>query len=157
MRASLIHLGYNHAGHGTTDYRAWLTGYANGKSFASVDCFRSNRYEPYVVLRKTPWTPRYEERFTGYGKNKIQHLVHLRYAGWRFSVIGRSFLTHFPHHKSAARVEWEGATDSEGNVAATTRHRRHMDRLYRRFLDELAAAYGPPGENPGHTRICNTR
>ena len=85
-------------------YRSWLHGFDGGKSLKPVSCFGSNRYEPYVVLRKSPLLPMYEERFTGYGKNKIEQIVHLRYAGWRFQVLGRSFLTHFPHHKSAARV-----------------------------------------------------
>ena len=64
---------YNHDGHGTTDYRAWLKGFDRGRPLKDVACFISNRYEPYVVLRKTPWLPRYDERFTGYGKNKIQN------------------------------------------------------------------------------------
>ena len=94
---------YNQDGHGTTDYRAWLM--ADSRSVRPIKCFLSNRYEPYVVLMKSPLLPRYEELFTGYGKNKIQHVVHLRYSGWSFSVLARSFLSHFPHHKSAARTE----------------------------------------------------
>jgi len=97
---------YNQDGHGTTDYKAWLRQDATS-GVRDVKCFLSNRYEPYVVLAKTAALPRFEEQFTGYGKNKIQNLVHLRYAGWHFSVLPRSFLTHFPHHKSAARMAWE--------------------------------------------------
>ena len=97
----------------------------------------------------------YEERFTGYGKNKIEQIVHLRYAGWRFQVLGRSFLTHFPHHKSAARVEWEETKDADGNT-----HRDRMDHLYREFLAQLTYAYGAPGSKDDaharHTKICNT-
>ena len=146
---------YNHDGHGTTDYRSWLHGFDGGKSLKPVSCFGSNRYEPYVVLRKSPLLPMYEERFTGYGKNKIEQIVHLRYAGWRFQVLGRSFLTHFPHHKSAARVEWEETKDADGNT-----HRDRMDHLYREFLAQLMYAYGAPGSKDDaharHTKICNT-
>lgn len=146
---------YNHDGHGTTDYRTWLRGFDGGKSLKRISCFASNRYEPYVVLRKSPLLPLYEERFTGYGKNKIEQIVHLRYAGWRFQVLGRSFLTHFPHHKSAARVEWEETLGSDGLT-----HRARMDALYREFLAQLMDAYGAPGSqdhaHARHTKICNT-
>ncbi len=46
-----------------------------------------SRYEPYLVVRAGPPTPLYDERFTGYGKNKIEHVTHLRWAGWRFAVL----------------------------------------------------------------------
>ena len=139
---------YNQDGHGTTDYRSWLR--TEGKSARPVKCFLSNRYEPYVVLRKSPLLPKYEETFTGYGKNKIQNVVHLRYAGWSFSVLSRSFLSHFPHHKSAARVKWEG------DAVSVTDHRHKMDTLYRAFLDALLDVYGAPGSHADHTKICNT-
>ena len=70
-------------------------------------CFKSNRYEPYMVLPMTPMTPMFEEAFHGYGKNKIQHVVHLRYIGFEFSVISHAFVIHFPHLKSASRLTWE--------------------------------------------------
>ena len=37
----------------------------------SLECFRSNRYEPYLVLPVNPDTPLFEESFRGYGKNKV--------------------------------------------------------------------------------------
>ena len=42
-----------------------------------LECFGSSRYEPYLVLPLTG-TPRYDERFSGYGKNKIQFVQHVR-------------------------------------------------------------------------------
>uniref|UniRef100_A0A7S3K145 Glycosyltransferase-like protein LARGE2 n=1 Tax=Aureoumbra lagunensis TaxID=44058 RepID=A0A7S3K145_9STRA len=151
---------YNQDGHGTTDYRAWLR--QDSSQLRHIQCFLSNRYEPYVVLHKSPLLPAFEEKFTGYGKNKIQNLVHLRYAGFHFSVLPKSFLVHFPHHKSAARMAWEQKSTtnppqssekqaSSNNQAA---HRATMDRLYRRFLDTLIAVYGSPGERPETTKLC---
>ena len=46
-----------------------------------IECFRSNRYEPYVVISMAQM-PLYDERFAGYGKNKIQHVSHLRRMGY---------------------------------------------------------------------------
>lgn len=147
---------FNQDGHGTTDYRAWL----RQDGVRRVSCFLSNRYEPYVVLQRTPDLPRFEEQFTGYGKNKIQNLVHLRYSGWRFAVLPRSFLVHFPHHKSAARLEWENKdAEQQQQVDVSSnpdlQHRAHMDRVYRKFLDALIAVYGSPGDRPNVTRICH--
>ena len=75
-------------------------------------------------------TPRFDERFFGYGKNKVQLLVHLRLAGFAFEVLARGFLLHFPHPKSAAKELWlhtsvHGATD----------------RLFNEFRGALAAQY----------------
>ena len=39
----------------------------------------------------------FDERFVGYGKNKVQLLVHLRRAGYAFDVLGGGFVVHFPH------------------------------------------------------------
>ena len=60
-----------------------------------------------MVLPVSPTTPMFEEAFHGYGKNKIQHVVHLRYVGFEFSVLAHAFVIHFPHPKSAARLSWE--------------------------------------------------
>ena len=53
----------------------------------TIPCFRNARYEPYVVLPNLPSTPIYSEAFTGYGKNKIELVTHLRFAGFRFHVL----------------------------------------------------------------------
>jgi hypothetical protein len=94
----------NPEGHASTDFKAWFRQTNEVSVFCSVfsitftftriyiyiyiyiytdklrplDCFRSDRYEPYVVLPVSPLTPLFEEEFRGYGKNKIQHIVHLR-------------------------------------------------------------------------------
>ena len=46
----------------------WLEG---DETVRPIECFRSNRYEPYVVVSMAQM-PLYDERFAGYGKNKIQ-------------------------------------------------------------------------------------
>jgi hypothetical protein len=93
------------AAHGSTDTLKWLT--QEDSSLRSIECIESNRYEPYLVLRKCEKLPPYQVQFTGYGKNKISHILHLRQKGYRFSVVGGSFLIHYPHKTSKARKEWE--------------------------------------------------
>ena len=66
----------------------------------------AGRYEPYLVVRKEG-TPLFDERFVGYGKNKIQWIQHLRLRGFTFHVMPKVFVVHCPHEESAARHSWE--------------------------------------------------
>uniref|UniRef100_A0A7S3XSG1 Glycosyltransferase-like protein LARGE2 n=1 Tax=Heterosigma akashiwo TaxID=2829 RepID=A0A7S3XSG1_HETAK len=115
---------HNPAGHSTTDYNKWQK--QEESSLREISCFKSNRYEPYFILRKHPVLPLYDERFVGYGKNKIQHVLHLRYAGYTFRVLGKHFVVHAPHPKSNSRRAWEKSN-----------HRKNMDGLFAKFLHRL--------------------
>lgn len=110
-----------------------------------LDCFDSARYEPYLVIRWCPATttdsqqqnypiaPFYDERFHGYGKNKIEHVQHLRMMGYRFSVLPKGFIVHNPHVESKVKQRWNNIEDSDLH--------RDMDHLYRKFLEELFDKY----------------
>lgn len=114
-----------------------------------LKCFDSVRYEPYVVLRwcpsstkdssvpLVPVAPYYDERFHGYGKNKIQLISHLRIMGYSFSILPEGFIIHTPHQISKAKKAWESKTNS-------TLH-SNMDHLYPEFLKELVALYKHEG------------
>ncbi|GAX18608.1 glycosyltransferase-like protein LARGE [Fistulifera solaris] len=120
----------NPEGHSSTRSHEWL--YDPHKELRTIECFDSLRYEPYLVL---PWcandaVPYYDERFHGYGKNKIQHVQHVRFLGFSFAVLPpQGFLVHAPHPESAVKEEWN-------NVKTSSLH-RDMDALYREFLHEL--------------------
>ena len=45
--------------------------------------------EPYVILKRSPATPVFDERFVNYGYNKIQLIEHLRHKGYSFLVLMR--------------------------------------------------------------------
>jgi len=111
----------NPTGHSTTGYSEWC--YQTFDELRKLQCFRSNRYEPYFVLRMNKNMPLYDERFHGYGKNKIQYVSNLRYLGWIFYVIPESFLVHVPHPKSRSKKLWQHS-----------RHQYEMDMLYAKFL-----------------------
>eukprot|EP00956_Cyclotella_meneghiniana_P035108 scaffold111476_cov58-Cyclotella_meneghiniana.AAC.1 len=98
--------------------------------------------EPYVVLpwcppiksvHPQPLTPYYDERFYGYGKNKIQHISHLRYRGVKFSVIPQSFAVHHPHPESNVKQVWNNK--KENKLHGT------MDKLYLKYITELEGVY----------------
>ena len=77
--------------HGSTRFGAWL---ASGdaasdgpaKPAPALPCFLSNQYEPFVAVPRcldghageASHVPRFDERFTGYGKNKIEWIASLR-------------------------------------------------------------------------------
>ena len=118
-----------------------------------IDCFGSLRYEPYVVIRwcgndndkddkndntnqkspSRPVAPYYDERFHGYGKNKIQMISHLRFLGYGFSILPEGFLIHNPHGESKAKQTWNDVEDYKLH--------EKMDRLYPQFLTELVDTY----------------
>ena len=57
------------------------------ESVMKVACIPNYEQEPYYVLRKTNATPRFDERFMDYGYNKMQHMRHLLYEGYRFFIL----------------------------------------------------------------------
>ncbi len=56
-------------GHGSTMYELWMAQRAG--TVAPIQCLRSERYEPYLVVQHCKELPPCQEHFTGYGKNKI--------------------------------------------------------------------------------------
>ncbi len=142
----------NKDGHSDTETKAWLkSSYdeSSSHSLRHIKCFKTLRYEPYVVIpwcaleenekqiilrRPGPRSPYYDERFLGYGKNKIQHIAHLRRKGYEFMVMPPSgFLTHFPHPISETKKVWNDKKNHDLHSK--------MDRLYPDYLQELNKAY----------------
>ena len=116
-----------------------------GRNIKSISCFDSVRYEPWVVLRWCPSmspgesagairpvAPYFDERFHGYGKNKIEMIAQLRFMGFTFSILPLSFIVHQPHPESKAKKVW---MDMDEDLHHT------MDALYPKFLRELANKY----------------
>merc|ERR1712100_560365 len=102
-----------------------------------------DRYEPFVALRKAADTPPFDERFVGYGKNKVQHLVHLRHAGYRFEVLGGGFVLHFPHMRSDAKHHW----------LHSSAHSK-VDQLFIKFTREVNQRYA---DTTPRTPMCAGR
>jgi len=144
----------NWEGHHTTKAQKWLKSewydepsendQQKASTIRQIKCFDSLRYEPYVVLpwcpstsssstKQQPLVPYYDERFYGYGKNKIQHISHLRYRGVPFYVLPRSFVVHHPHPESNVKQVW--------NDKKKNKLHGEMDRLYAKYIDELEDEY----------------
>lgn len=79
--------------------------FAAGITPTPIKCFKSARFEPYVVLRNNA-DVRFDASYTGYGKNKIEQIARLRYSGYEFAVLPLGFLVHAPHPWSSAKRSW---------------------------------------------------
>jgi hypothetical protein len=137
----------NWEGHFDTQSMAWLEK-NDTSSLTTIPCLHSQRYEPYVVI---PWcpleknamqrlalhaprSPYYDERFYGYGKNKIQQIAHLRESGFKFTVMpATGFVVHLPHPESETKEIWNDKMNYDLHD--------EMDRLYPQYLDELRTQY----------------
>ena len=132
---------WNAAGQSSTNVAQWKQMGEN--QTRRLRCLQSARYEPFTVVRRGLATPLFDERFYGYGKNKVSFLVELRLAGFEFVVLGRGFLLHFPHPKSAAKDRW----------LHTSAHQK-VERIYQTFEADVAAKYR---DRTQRTPLCQPR
>ena len=104
---------------------------------ATIQCIPNYEQEPYYILKKGAATPLYDERFVNYGYNKMQHMRHLTYVGYRFSILTNAFSLDLPHPQSKLKEQYLKFQDA-------------MKTLYLAFL------YDPMWTNQIHqaTRYC---
>ncbi|XP_015682531.1 LARGE xylosyl- and glucuronyltransferase 2 isoform X1 [Protobothrops mucrosquamatus] len=79
-------------GHAPTDYAKWRT--------ATVP-YRVEwqpQFEPYVVVRRD--CPLYDQRFVGFGWNKVSHIMELDAQEYELLVLPNAFMIHMPHAPS---------------------------------------------------------
>lgn len=79
-------------GHSPTDYDKWRTSNLPYRISWEPD------FEPYIVVRKE--IPDYDQRFVGFGWNKVSHIMELYAAGYEFVVLPHAFIIHMPHAPS---------------------------------------------------------
>lgn len=65
-------------------------------------------YEPYVVVRKNI-VPEYDNRFVGFGWNKVSHIMELEAQGYSFIVLPNAFIIHMPHAPSFDIAKFRGS------------------------------------------------
>ena len=142
----------NRGGHGSTRYKDWFKqNYPDGDAVIEIDCFLSNRYEPYLVFRYCRELPPFQEPFSGYGKNKMTWVMQLRRMGYTFWQLGKgAFVIHYPHLDSPSRVAWNDAPRKLKNPAEQqwlTYKRGRMDQLFVEFREWLST------EIPDETKV----
>jgi glycosyltransferase-like protein LARGE len=82
-------------GHGATNYTRW---------FASAEGYPiepERGYEPFVLVSRlhVPW---FDERFRGYGWDKITHIFHMLSTGFTLVAHPSAWVVHRPHAPSSA-------------------------------------------------------
>ena len=117
-------------GHYATNYMKWLT-----TSYPYVINWAMD-YEPYVLVKSN--VVKYDQRFIGYGRNKISHITQLKAQGYEFVVLPDVFLVHYPHLFSDDHLNYEKV------------YLKCISKLYTTYLNELYKKYGYNCLKPEH-------
>ncbi|XP_033752458.1 LARGE xylosyl- and glucuronyltransferase 1-like [Pecten maximus] len=79
-------------GHFPTNYAKWRTATTPYTVSWEAD------FEPYIVVGKD--VPMFDQRFVGFGWNKVSHTMELDLLGYEFVVLPSVFIIHMPHAPS---------------------------------------------------------
>lgn len=79
-------------GHEPTNFAKWRT------ATTPYSVHWEQDFEPYVVVHKD--IPKYDQRFLGFGWNKVSHIMELDAQGYEFVVLPNAFIIHMPHAPS---------------------------------------------------------
>ncbi|XP_050296689.1 xylosyl- and glucuronyltransferase LARGE2s-like [Anthonomus grandis grandis] len=110
-------------GHGPTDYNKWIEEYEPYKVKWQL------HYEPYIVV-KSDVVP-YDERFLGFGWNKVSHIMELEAQNYEFVVLSDVFILHEPHGTSFDNKQYQNSPE----------YRKCVQTLKRRFIADLSKKY----------------
>ncbi|CAJ0928179.1 unnamed protein product, partial [Mesorhabditis belari] len=86
-------------GHFATDFEKWKT------SEGVYEISYQHDFEPYFLIRKSECPP-FDERFVGFGWNKVAHSMVLNKMGYTFRVLPDVFLLHFDHPPSMEMLKF---------------------------------------------------
>lgn len=88
-------------------------------------------FEPYIVMSARD-VPLYDERFQGYGLNKVSHLQSVAHIQSNFHVLPGVFLVAAAHDKSESWSRIYGSTSNE-----VKERQRNLQALYDNFMRRL--------------------
>lgn len=111
------------SGHSPTRLATWRT------AAAPYEVGYEEYYEPYVIVSRR-WAAQYDERFVGYGLNKVSHIYQLACEGTRFVVLPEHFCIAREHSRSDA---WQRIYGK----AADPAEQQRLAQLYRAFKAAL--------------------
>ena len=112
------------AGHAPTNYDHWKNATIPYRVSWSHD------YEPYIIVKSD--TLRYDERFVGFGWNKVSYIMELDAMGYEFVVLPDPFIIHLPHAPSR-------------DISSHRKSKQYRDCLQvlkREFQQDLVVKYG---------------
>ncbi|KAK3268871.1 hypothetical protein CYMTET_22652 [Cymbomonas tetramitiformis] len=132
QNVSSFHAQHFPAGHSPTDFAKWQQIPGDAEPYRVP---YSVYFEPYIVAARTR-LPRYDERFRGYGMNKISHLHSVAVAGNSFLVLPSHFVIADQHEKS---VSWQAVFG-----AKSTAHSERITILFDHFTCQLEGSTESP-------------
>ena len=103
-----------------------------------MDCFDTVNVPLFVIVRKSGKLPRFDTRFSGYGFNRQQWILHLRYLGFKFVIMRNTFAIDVPHPPSPYYL-------SHQNSLANGKP--HNQQLFESYVQELQAQFNITLEN----------
>ena len=111
-------------GHAPTDFAAWR------RATTPYKVSWANDFEPYVIVSRD--VPRYDNRFVGFGWNKVSHVMELDAQGYEFMVLPNAFIIHLPHAPSLDISKYR----------ANEMYRHCLKELKVQFQKDLSRKYG---------------
>ncbi|KAF3832113.1 hypothetical protein F7725_025778, partial [Dissostichus mawsoni] len=87
-------------------------------------------FEPYVVVRKD--CPEYDQRFVGFGWNKVSHVLELDAQEYELMVLPNAFMIHMPHAPSFDISKFRSSSS----------YRNCLNTLKEEFHQDLSRKYG---------------
>uniref|UniRef100_A0A8C9XFX0 LARGE xylosyl- and glucuronyltransferase 2 n=1 Tax=Sander lucioperca TaxID=283035 RepID=A0A8C9XFX0_SANLU len=111
-------------GHAPTNYAKWRTATTPYKVEWEPD------FEPYVVVRRD--CPEYDQRFVGFGWNKVSHILELDAQEYDLMVLPNAFMIHMPHAPSFDISKFRSSSS----------YRNCLNTLKDEFHQDLSRKYG---------------
>ncbi|XP_051793163.1 xylosyl- and glucuronyltransferase LARGE2s [Acanthochromis polyacanthus] len=111
-------------GHAPTNYAKWRTATTPYKVDWEPD------FEPYVVVRRD--CPEYDQRFVGFGWNKVSHIMELDAQEYDLMVLPNAFMIHMPHAPSFDISKFRSSSS----------YRNCLNTLKDEFHQDLSRKYG---------------
>ncbi|XP_044045748.1 LARGE xylosyl- and glucuronyltransferase 2 isoform X1 [Siniperca chuatsi] len=111
-------------GHAPTNYAEWRTATTPYKVEWEPD------FEPYVVVRRD--CPEYDQRFVGFGWNKVSHIMELDAQEYDLMVLPNAFMIHMPHAPSFDISKFRSSSS----------YRNCLNTLKDEFHQDLSRKYG---------------
>ncbi|NP_001089877.1 LARGE xylosyl- and glucuronyltransferase 2-B precursor [Xenopus laevis] len=111
-------------GHAPTNYAKWRTATTPYRVEWAPD------FEPYVVVRQD--CPEYDQRFLGFGWNKVSHIMELDAQEYELLVLPNAFIIHMPHAPSFDISKFR----------SSEHYRRCVQVLKEEFHQDLSRRYG---------------
>ncbi|XP_044292517.1 LARGE xylosyl- and glucuronyltransferase 2 [Varanus komodoensis] len=111
-------------GHAPTDYAKWRT------ATVPYPVEWQPHFEPYVVVRRD--CPPYDQRFVGFGWNKVSHIMELDAQEYELLVLPNAFMIHMPHAPSFDISKFRRSSS----------YRDCMKTLREEFHQDLSRKYG---------------